>query len=537
MVRETRRGSCALAAALAVLVLGGGSAHAAPTYTVHACERGDTQPAGWSGWSASIAGAEGSDVDRCSTGGSRTLTLRGNRSMAVGAHAELSFAAPADTSIFAYTIWRSVQLAGAARQAFGYTHAQGSRSSAIDTCHVLVDGCTRRGDMGQRKVQANAAWQYGLRGVRNLWLGVGCVGPSSCGAVAGDAGKLAVHAADIHLEDPYPPEFVGAPQGALVSGGAVSGIQTVSLVGHDRGGGVREAIAEIDGREVARGVLDDNGGACRPPYTQVVPCKLDARGALAIDTTRVPDGRHELRLRLTDATGANVGALGPLPIETRNGCERAPRSSAYRVSAGVATSSRGRTRTSRTLSYGRSSRLRGQLRRANGSPVAGATLCVISRPRMSRAQTDFEGRVRTDSRGRYSMRLKAGPSRDVYVVHRADEASSVDRVRVNVRAAVTLKPERRWLRNGQLLALEGRVRGRPIPERGALLELQARRPTGWQTFRVTRTRSNGRFRARYRFSRTTGVQRYRLRARVSDQASYPYEVGSSRLVTVYVRSG
>jgi hypothetical protein len=74
-----------------------------------------------------------------------------------------------------------------------------------------------------------------------------------------------------------------------------------------------------------------------------------------------------------------------------------------------------------------------------------------------------------------------------------------------------------------------------VPENGAVVELQAKRETGWQTFGTTRARRSGRFRFRYQFSRTTGVQRYRLRARVPSQAGYPYAPGSSRPIKVTVR--
>jgi hypothetical protein len=83
--------------------------------------------------------------------------------------------------------------------------------------------------------------------------------------------------------------------------------------------------------------------------------------------------------------------------------------------------------------------------------------------------------------------------------------------------------------------LRGSLRERPFPRRGLLVELQARRETGWQTFATTRTNARGRFHYPYTFSRTQGVQRYRLRARVPQQATYPYAAGASRPVRVQVQ--
>jgi 5-hydroxyisourate hydrolase-like protein (transthyretin family) len=78
------------------------------------------------------------------------------------------------------------------------------------------------------------------------------------------------------------------------------------------------------------------------------------------------------------------------------------------------------------------------------------------------------------------------------------------------------------------------VGGHPRPSEGVLVELQARRGRRWQTFATSRARRSGRFRRAYRFTRTSGVQRYRLRARVPQQPDYPYAPGGSRPVSVIV---
>ena len=57
----------------------------------------------------------------------------------------------------------------------------------------------------------------------------------------------------------------------------------------------------------------------------------------------------------------------------------------------------------------------------------------------------------------------------------------------------------------------------------------------WQTFRTMRTDAAGRWAIRYRFRRTRGVQRYRFRARLPREASYPFAAGGSRSLTVRVR--
>jgi hypothetical protein len=65
--------------------------------------------------------------------------------------------------------------------------------------------------------------------------------------------------------------------------------------------------------------------------------------------------------------------------------------------------------------------------------------------------------------------------------------------------------------------------------------LQVWRGSYWQTFTSTRSRTSGTFRASYRFRRTVGAARYRMRALLPDQSSYAYALGASRPVTVNVR--
>jgi hypothetical protein len=75
----------------------------------------------------------------------------------------------------------------------------------------------------------------------------------------------------------------------------------------------------------------------------------------------------------------------------------------------------------------------------------------------------------------------------------------------------------------------------PAPPGGKLVELQVRLPHRWETFRTIRTDPAGHWSARYRFTRTYGVQRYRFRARLPEEAAYPFALGGSRPVTVLVK--
>jgi hypothetical protein len=531
-----RRRNSGLATAAVLVALGVMSAPAqAGTYTVHACKRADLQPAGFDRWTKTVVGAESFDVNYCAQGGSRLLFMRASQPHPPGDRNQLSFSAPPDTTIFAYSIWRSVRIMRSSAFDYAYTLAQGHSSVVVDQCSGKA-GCAALGNPNDPGASGNEFWQFGLQGVRRLWLTLRCAGNATCGRLTTDApAKLWIHRADIHLEDPHPPELAAPLGGPLATSRApVMGVQHVWITATDRGSGVREAVAEVDGREIARGVLDDNGGLCREPYTRAVPCKRQVSGALAIDTSRLRDGAHTLRVRIGDATRSNTGTSSPVAFQTANSCRLAPRGISRRVHASVALRSgtrRARTVTSR---FGRRPTLSGTLETAGGAPVGGATMCIVERRDLTGARPAFRAWLRTDAQGRFSYRIPKGSSRRLYAVHAAPDGQAVASVNVRVRPVVTLRPERRRLRNGEVLGLEGRVRGGPIPRRGVLVELQAWRGTRWQTFGTTRARARGKYEFDYRFSRTTGVQRYRMRARVPDQSGYPYAAGASRPVTVRV---
>ncbi|HEV7516736.1 MAG TPA: hypothetical protein VGR07_10585, partial [Thermoanaerobaculia bacterium] len=82
----------------------------------------------------------------------------------------------------------------------------------------------------------------------------------------------------------------------------------------------------------------------------------------------------------------------------------------------------------------------------------------------------------------------------------------------------------------------GRVRGRPLPEEGKLVELQwSAEPGEWQTFRTVQTEANGTWRISYPFKQTCGTVIFKFRVFLQGEAGYPLKPGYSREVTVRVR--
>jgi hypothetical protein len=512
----------------------------AGVYTVHSCQSPDGGAADRDAWrDATHDTDQSSRLDGCPLR-PLYLTLDRNEVHPGNGYVNLKFTAPSDTQITAYTLWRSAQVASTYNAYVREHHDRGitDREKCLGPC---TKGVLRPSLADANRISVRTS----ARPLRTLELLLTCgradASSETCPASSLGA-RLQLHRADIELRDDLAPVIVTPPSGPLVNArGPLAGVQSVSLTATDRGGGVSQVAFEVDGTVVERVTLDANGGACRVPFRAPVPCKPVASGTVGFDTAKVPDGTHSLRILVTDATGTNVTPWGPVTITTANrSCNPAPRVDSLELTARIAGGGRkrgGRKKGGRRVvatAYGRKVRVRGTLRTPEGAPVPHAALCVATRQQRAHAPLRPARALTTDAAGRFSFRLPRGPSRRAYVVARVPGGAVSSSVVVRVKAPVRLRPSRRHLRNGQSLKLRGRLRGRPRPRRGMLVEMQVQRGRRYQTFATTHARRNGRFSLRYRFTRTSGVQRYRFRALVRRQPTYPYATGASRPVVVRV---
>lgn len=145
--------------------------------------------------------------------------------------------------------------------------------------------------------------------------------------------------------------------------------------------------------------------------------------------------------------------------------------------------------------------------------------------------------VRTGADGRFVYVLPPGPSRAVRFTYfafsdsHAVELSNV--VRIDVRAPVTIRADRRTVTGARIVRLSGRVGGGSLPRGGALVTLQGfQKGFGWRTFRTVRTDRKGAWRTSYRFRLTSG--RFGFRAVVPRQSGLPYATTTSSGVFVVV---
>jgi hypothetical protein len=277
--------------------------------------------------------------------------------------------------------------------------------------------------------------------------------------------------------------------------------------------------------------------------TEVAGPQLIAR----IPDERLPDGEYALRARAADAAG-NValtdrrgdGSIAtvvlPLRVVTsiRVGVRRVLR---QRRSA------RGQIRRRKLLvprvrlGLGARRVIHGRLTNRDGQPTPGQRVEVFGRTRMTGATWEPLGVLTTGPRGRFRYRVWAKQSRIIRFVYRGSLTvrPAVADAKLTVRARSSLHASRRWVLNGDKVRFRGRVRGRPLPPSGKLVQLQAHFRGRWRTFAAPRADASGRWRYTYRFGATAGRVVYRLRAAVPRQDLFPFARGRSRTVRVVVR--
>jgi hypothetical protein len=189
----------------------------------------------------------------------------------------------------------------------------------------------------------------------------------------------------------------------------------------------------------------------------------------------------------------------------------------------------------RRVRFGGSYVISGRVRNADGSPAAGAIVSILIG---DRKPVEF-GIVAAGPKGGYRFRVKPGKNRILHAGFRP-QANSSDlacsrKVRLNVRAGVTLKARPKRVSFGGRVRFRGRLLGKPIPKVGKLIDLQAFDGGRWRTFQTVRANRTGRYKARYRFVRTSSARTFRFRARARREARYPYTLGVSKTVRVRVR--
>jgi hypothetical protein len=437
----------------------------AGTYSVSACQAGGN-PAPMGAWTPPTDGAI---VNDCANGGPFGFDFQ-HLTQYDGVAAQWTFLAPAGTRISTLRVgdfWGS----GGSDYAF----------SVVGDA-VLVPPMSPAFATGFRG-------PLGLTGLSTLFVTF----ELRCIAACSSPGSLLASWVQVDLDDTSPPVAEYVPQDG-------------SLRFTDEGGGVETAALEVDGvrRDIAVG-----GTQCQRPFVAAVPCATSG-------DVRLPPGRHNVLATFTDA-GGNQTVIGPYTVGSAEPSPQvAPGPGAVPARPRGTVSLSGR----RTIHarYSKPPLVRGTVRALDGAAIGGARLSVSGLPTG----------VTTDVKGRFSVRLPRGVSREV----RFSYGDSVQSVKVIVAAPVRLATDRKSTRNGRAIKFTGSVPG--AGKARTRVELQAWANGKWIPFKTADLR-NGRFGASYRFTRTFATSRYRFRAVIHDDPDFPYATGRSAVVNVLVR--
>ncbi|MHB2001079.1 MAG: carboxypeptidase-like regulatory domain-containing protein [Solirubrobacteraceae bacterium] len=119
--------------------------------------------------------------------------------------------------------------------------------------------------------------------------------------------------------------------GELAEAGTLSGEAGLQFDAEDPGSGVYQAIVEVDGKQVQRFVLDEDEGRCAPvaepeastpAFLYPEPCPHSLVGHVSLDTKTLPEGKHTLRVLVSDAAGNETPAL-ERAVDVKNAAKRA----------------------------------------------------------------------------------------------------------------------------------------------------------------------------------------------------------------------
>lgn len=336
----------------------------------------------------------------------------------------------------------------------------------------------------------------------------------------------------VKLDDLTPPRVVSSSGSLLAQSGPLRGQRHLILKLQDSASGLYQVRVDVDGERMSQFPIDDNDGACKPPFVVPVPCKLSATVDVPIDTTRLTDGVHAITVRAFDATGVNAAVVGPVSLLVDNLPDPPPRGTAACPTTNAATVSRHLRK--RSVVAGRAASLVGRVTAAQ-IRLKGARVGIVDNPAL--ALPPRLARIRRH--GRFSIRLRPKISTTIQpiLVSASGEAKACGRrVKVGVRAAVALRAQPRHLRNGESIRLHGRVSRRNLPAQGKTVAIQARArgASAWTTVTLIRSNPDGRFQFAYRFRRTFQTTTYEFRAVAPRERGYPYLRGwsGSRRVTV-----
>jgi hypothetical protein len=567
----------ALGMCLAVGQASAGSFHA------YSCHTPNGTVAPTDGWAGSASGPDADDINDCA--GTTTYALT------AGLDGQIPHAADVDYALWSFSVDPGLTIAaGSLYRHEGTPGGVGTNSGYVtafyapaflydagdvfDDCQALL-GCSQVGSAGVSPSNREVIPAGHISGASHLYMSADCGGAPGavCPTYPGFAAEADLYMADLTLSDTSNPTAsnVGGP---LVGGGTLTGTQDIVFSAADVGSGVYSASVIVDGTTVSSGVLDPNGGHCQTvgqssdglrDFLYQVPCKTALTGDVSLDTSKLTDGSHALRVVIDDASGNTTtvysgtitthnavapvspqgggltgakpegatgptGPSGPTTGAVGNGsgaCEAATLIGHFGASTAI------------HVGLKAGATLTGSLTCA-GQPVGGAVVGLSITP-VGGNFGSTSASVETAADGTFGYKFAPGPSRVIKLTYKAfasdagPSASATAELLVKPSISLTVLPTH--TRNGKTITYRGRVYGGYVPRDGLTLNIEYRDGSRWRAFDQTRARgTSGAFVYRYTFKRTTQPIIYTFRVAIpgAGVTGYPYEAAASRSRSVRV---
>jgi hypothetical protein len=494
---EQRQGAKAtrrLAAGVALAICGaaiGPAPALAGKWMQAICQNPDGSSAPIEGWSSAAPGAYYASFSSCPAGGPLSAAVAGANP--VGATAEWTYTPPAGATIAGGHAYVTLRNGNGGYSWLGYPNnviavCQGDNPCADGTVSIPANGQ-----------------------VSDLVLGATCAAASNTGTCT--TAQASLRSALILLATSLQPTG-SSFAGSLLSGSA-HGTASLTFTAADPGPGVYKVIVSIDGQQVYVATPSANNGWCQAAgvdpgtgaaiFDHQQPCPRSIALDIAVDTTSLRDGQHDVQVQVQDAA-QNTATVLDQTISTDNltsmaskGKEQLPASAGatgavYALRLDPATEKlAARALRSR---YGHSSvTLTGTVLNDAGAPAPGVPVTVQAAA-LSGGAPQTIARATTDAAGRFSITVPRGDSRELQLSAGTGEVAIKQYVSPSITLHATALSGHRVLFTGKVAIAPN---GNPRP----LVELEVYDPTAshkWGLFATVTAAKNGTFRYVYGLS-------------------------------------
>jgi len=559
----------AAAAPLAAAFAFAGPAQAG-TYDVNFCNSGPNVFDNRS-WTALTSPGIVTDTGCATSGTLIGIRVDAGRRSAAGAIAGLTFTSPPGTVITDFALSRQLD----------YKNPVVSGTRPYFTLYqlgsVVFAGAGDYADATRNRLNAQRSW-YGYpaneahlpRGAvtranfpalaayannsRTMLLRVGCYQRNTAPCEVGPGGRIynVFYGARVTVSDPTAPDSLSVEASGLFAGGRRDGSDPVTVTAADNSGIEKVEVIDVTDPAAPRVVGSENydvgatyeageqrtdkGATCS--YRLAKPCPDLAGETLRPSSLQV--GNRNLLVRVTDA-GGNILDRGPFPVDVITPSDRgAANGSNVREPARVILRFSNTKRTRQTVRYYRKVGVRGRLINADGNPISGAEVRLLTRDLRQGASAVDRKAIKTRSDGSFRVTVRAKASRQLQFAWRArvndSRFSANGYLTLKARAAGRLRARPRAVRVGRSVRLTGRLKGLRRGGVPIVLQGKLRGAKRFQTFADTTSSRRGTFKGRYTFRSAGSRGRdFVFRARIRRAPGFPYETGTTRSVRVRVR--